>query len=223
MSAIEDREDKKFLRAAPQALLRPRGRAMLRRIEDATYRLLISEPSSSFTVERVASEVGASVGTVYRYFQDKDDLARAVHNEIAARLDEELQSRLQLAGPGVEAVVTALTYGVCDWMTKHWQAMRTLILERPMDQVIQARELATIQKVQTVLSAALECEEDRAAHSDLQRASKLAHSFIFGPFMITALSPEQEDLHALCDDIIRTCLCYLCGSRPPMRAADEIG
>lgn len=200
------------LRVPPQR----RGQIMLEKIIDSTCQLLMEEPSSSFTVDRVAAEVGASVGNLYRYFRDKNELARVAHSRIADRLDQSLNSRLQATGPEIENVVTALTYGIADWMARHWRAMRTLIFERPMDPVIQARELETVRMVQKTLYATLERDAGRIAHSDLRLASTLAHRFITGPFMVAMLSPEPdvlgiepENVWALCDDVIRACLGYL--------------
>src|SRR5829696_6862810 len=66
------------LRNAPQ---QPRSQAKTGQAVDAADRLLAREGANAVTTTRVAAEAGIAVGTVYRYFPDKE----ALFDALAAR------------------------------------------------------------------------------------------------------------------------------------------
>jgi AcrR family transcriptional regulator len=63
------------LRRSPQ---QQRSRLKLRRVLDAAEELLTSEGASAFSTVRVAETAGISVGTLYRYFHDKESIVEAL-------------------------------------------------------------------------------------------------------------------------------------------------
>ncbi len=66
------------LRTAPQ---QPRSQAKISQAVDAADRLLARDGASGVTTTRVATEAGIAVGTLYRYFPDKE----ALFDALAAR------------------------------------------------------------------------------------------------------------------------------------------
>lgn len=53
------------------------------RVLEAGRRLLSEEGAASFNTNRIAAEAGISVGTLYSYFDDKTDIARAIIEVVA--------------------------------------------------------------------------------------------------------------------------------------------
>jgi AcrR family transcriptional regulator len=63
------------LRRSPQ---QQRSRLKLRRVLDAADEVLATEGASAFSTVRVAEAAGISVGTLYRYFPDKEAIVEAL-------------------------------------------------------------------------------------------------------------------------------------------------
>lgn len=73
---------KNSLRTKPQ---QERAIATINSILKASKRVLLSEGYEKFTTNRVAAESGFNIGTVYRYFPDKENIILKLYTE---RLDE---------------------------------------------------------------------------------------------------------------------------------------
>jgi len=78
------------LRNAPQ---QPRSQAKIELAVDAADRLLARGGANAVTTTRVAAEAGIAVGTIYRYFPDKEALFDALAARCLARF-ESLMDRL---------------------------------------------------------------------------------------------------------------------------------
>ncbi len=72
------------LRTAPQ---QPRSQAKIDQAVDAADRLLARDGANAVTTTRVAAEAGIAVGTVYRYFPDKEALFDALAARCLARFE----------------------------------------------------------------------------------------------------------------------------------------
>jgi AcrR family transcriptional regulator len=110
-----------------------RSRAMVERILDAAVRVLTSAGYGQMSTNRVAAEAGVSVGSLYRYFADKDE----IFAELRARTTDEIMRDLtdtvtRAAGQppriGVRAVVAALVAS----LQRHEAVIRALVNEVPM-------------------------------------------------------------------------------------------
>ena len=58
--------------------IQARSRERLRRVLDAADDLLVTEGADAFTTNRIASSAGIPVGSVYRYFGDKEAIVQAL-------------------------------------------------------------------------------------------------------------------------------------------------
>lgn len=63
-----------------------RGRETVDRIEEEAVRIFFSKGYSNSSMEDVAEAAGVSTGTVYRYFEDKEDLFRLLLSEVEEEL-----------------------------------------------------------------------------------------------------------------------------------------
>lgn len=76
-----------FIQPEPQRKTprQARARATVDALLEATAQVLIERGFARLTTTRVAERAGVSVGTLYQYFSDKTELARALHS---ARLEQ---------------------------------------------------------------------------------------------------------------------------------------
>ncbi|MFE9574950.1 TetR/AcrR family transcriptional regulator [Nocardia sp. NPDC006044] len=95
-----------------------RSRETLAKLLAATEELLTETGADAVTMSAVATRAEVSVGSVYRRFENKDLLLRAVKDRMLARLGDRLTARLQAPTPGLGAVIEAYTTEIVDWMTQ---------------------------------------------------------------------------------------------------------
>lgn len=61
----------------------------------ATLKLLASKGFHGFSIRDVAKEAGIATGTLYLYFEDREDLINKLHGQIVNRVASELQATHQ--------------------------------------------------------------------------------------------------------------------------------
>lgn len=67
-----------------------RSQDTIEKILDTTAQLLIRHGYIGLTTNQIASEAGIGIGTVYRYFADKNDLLIALRDRTSAAMTDEL-------------------------------------------------------------------------------------------------------------------------------------
>lgn len=72
-----------------------RSRATVEAILDAAAHILVRDGYDAFNTNRVAEKAGASIGSLYQYFPNKESLL----GELARRHTLELEARIDLAAP----------------------------------------------------------------------------------------------------------------------------
>jgi AcrR family transcriptional regulator len=85
--------------AGRQRLVEPRqNRALKTRaaLLEAVETLVAAEGSEAVTTTRIAAETGVSVGTIYRYFSDREALLLAAYDATVARIVEQCAAALNV-------------------------------------------------------------------------------------------------------------------------------
>ena len=90
-----------------------RSRAMVERILDAATRVLAGHGYTGMSTNRVADEAGVSIGSLYRYFADKDEIFDELRRRATAGILDELTGAMLAAATlppleGVRHVVSTL-------------------------------------------------------------------------------------------------------------------
>ena len=88
-----------------------RAESTIKVILDATLQLLEAEGAQRLTTNHIAARAGVSIGTVYQYFRDKDDILAALAQQRAGAVRDDI-AQLVISPPGanaVRAIVQALT------------------------------------------------------------------------------------------------------------------
>ncbi|MCW2786035.1 MAG: transcriptional regulator, TetR family [Marmoricola sp.] len=110
-----------------------RSRATVEKILDGATRVLSSSGYAAMSTNRVADEAGVSVGSLYRYFADKDE----IFEELRSRAGDAVLARItgsvtavvgQPARAGVRTVIAALVTA----LEENGPVVRALINEVPM-------------------------------------------------------------------------------------------
>lgn len=102
------------VRAPQQA----RSRETQAKLLAATEELLVEVGVDAITMGAVAARAEVAVGTVYRRFENKELLLRAVKDRMLARLGDRLTARLRPPLADLESVIDAYTAAVVAWMAE---------------------------------------------------------------------------------------------------------
>ena len=116
-----------------KAPVQARSRAMVEQILDAAARVLATSGYAQMSTNRIAEEAEVSVGSLYRYFADKEEIfdqlrQRAADEIIAEITDAITRAAGQPALVGVRAVVAALVGS----LQRHEAVARALVNEMPL-------------------------------------------------------------------------------------------
>ncbi len=85
------------------------------RILNAAERVLQRDGLEGFTIAAVASEAAVSVGGLYGRFENRDELVRAVHNEIMMRYARDMRDLLAGEFTGLEDVLDRFVHAMIAW------------------------------------------------------------------------------------------------------------
>ncbi len=118
---------------------------MVDRILEAAARVLAADGYAAMSTNRVAEEAGVSIGSLYRYFNDKGEIVEhlraRVNEEVLADLTDAILGSLDAdARTGVEQVLVTLV----DGLERHGGVLHALIDEVPLGS--QANTLPEIER-----------------------------------------------------------------------------
>ena len=84
--------------------------ARRQQILEATFRCLAEQGYARMTMREIAAEAGVSVGTLYLYFENKDEMVRALGDEARVETDARLAEQFPDGGPMeiVDAILAAV-------------------------------------------------------------------------------------------------------------------
>ncbi len=110
-----------------------RSRAMVEQILDAAVRVLSTSGYAQMSTNRIADEADVSVGSLYRYFADKDEIFDELRERVTGEIMTDLTEAIaEAAGrppyEGVRAVVASLVAS----LQRHQAVIRALVNEVPM-------------------------------------------------------------------------------------------
>ncbi|MEA5362372.1 TetR/AcrR family transcriptional regulator [Amycolatopsis sp., V23-08] len=154
-------------RAGPQ---QARSRETQTKLLAATEDLLIEVGADAITMGSVAARADVSVGTVYRRFENRELLLRAVKDRMLARLGDRLDARLNGPLADLESVIDAYTVAVVDWMAESGRLLPEIfgVRLRPVPEE-RAEGLAALRR-RLVEAAAPHREEVRLQDADAELA-----------------------------------------------------
>lgn len=110
-----------------------RSRAMVERILEAATRVLGTHGYAQLSTNRVAEEAEVSVGSLYRYFADKDEILTELRQRVTDEIMSDLTDAITEAvgrppADGVRTVVATLVEG----LKRHEAVLRAFVNEQPL-------------------------------------------------------------------------------------------
>jgi AcrR family transcriptional regulator len=99
------------------------------RIDAAALHLFAERGADATPMPMIAEAAGASVGSLYRYYTNKEELVARLYAENYARLAQELD-RAQTQAATARDKIAAMVRFICGFFDREWDLARFLLLEQ---------------------------------------------------------------------------------------------
>ncbi len=99
------------------------------RIDRAALHLFAERGADATPVPMIAEAAGVAVGSLYRYYANKDEMVTRLYAENYAELAAMLD-RAQAAETGAQAKLGAMIHFICGFFDREWDIARFLLLEQ---------------------------------------------------------------------------------------------
>lgn len=137
-----------------------------KQIVDAAVRLMQTKGSHAVSMQAIAKSAGVSVGLLYKYFSDREQIVLAAITRVLEDFRLRVPAAIEEAVDPVHRIIAAFTE-FCEVVDDHRQAVvltyqTSRSLSRSSLQSIQAQELATMQPIIDVVDEAAKKGDLRA-------------------------------------------------------------
>jgi AcrR family transcriptional regulator len=99
------------------------------RIDAAALHLFAERGADATPMPMIAESAGVAVGSLYRYYANKDELVARLYADNYARLAQELD-RAQTQAATARDKVAAMVRFICGFFDREWDLARFLLLEQ---------------------------------------------------------------------------------------------
>lgn len=146
-----------------------RSRASLQKVLNAAEHVLSIGGLDEFTVAAVAEHAGVSVGAIYRRFTGKEQLLKAVKDNLLEQLETGVAEALRAASPGLRAVISAFTRAMAHTFSRYTRAFPELLNGQPAEgaqrglQALETIQRALLESVEPYLEEITQLEPPDAA------------------------------------------------------------
>ena len=176
--------------SGPRPPQQARSRETLSRILAAAEAELVARGADEVTIGAVARRAGVSVGAVYRRFEGKEQLLRAIKDRLLDRLESELATTLTSTLSDLAEVVEVFTGTVADWMVEVGPVLPELVGVRdPSD----AESRAGLPTLLELFAAAAAPHRDQVRRHDPAAALAFIARTISASAMHRALTVQTID------------------------------
>ncbi|MEU8789686.1 TetR/AcrR family transcriptional regulator [Streptomyces sp. NPDC048643] len=182
---MTDRHDRPAPYKEPQ---QARSAATLARVLRAAEEIASSAGLEDMTMTGVAERAGVSVGTIYRRFEDKEQLINALTERMLDRREEYVAEQLRKADPSLPGIMEAYAQALLQSFADSSNLFPELLRARganPSD-----RGFRTIAEVHRLLLEAAAPFADQIRRSDPQRALDTAARALLGACFHNSVRPD---------------------------------
>jgi len=168
------------------------------RIDAAALHLFAERGADATPMPMIAESAGVAVGSLYRYYANKDELVARLYADNYARLAQELD-RAQTQAATARDKVAAMVRFICGFFDREWDLARFLLLEQHVRLKIYSGAANPVDVVYGVLAEGMRRGEVRRLDGVLatalvmgpviQAATFLTYGRLTGP-----LSNAAEDI-----------------------------
>ena len=205
-------------RAAPEiAPVQKRSRESHERILATAERLLTKSGASQLTLAAVSKASGVSIGGIYRRFEDREALIRAIQERVNEKMAQDyltLERDLAAQPETLEARVTYLVASLTTHLRNHMSVIKAIVEASWSDPIVAARgrEMFRIHEKKFV-SALLEFRS-AITHENPEHAAKFCFGSIYelvaSYFGVGGRSADEHGRWStLVGDLQRVCTAYL--------------
>lgn len=156
-----------------------RSRESLDRLMAASERLLRNRGAQEFTMGAVAAEAGVSVGGIYRRFENKRALLRALHEWMISGIERDVAAALHGPLPDLASVVDSYASVLVRVFSTDEQIFQHLFASVGPDPAQMERAQRGLQHSFAVFHTACLRHRDEIAHDDPEQAIAVAFHMIF--------------------------------------------
>ncbi len=174
------------------------------RIDRAALHLFAEIGVAATPVPLIAERAGVAVGSLYRYYENKEDLVERLYAENYAAMADRL-SAVQASEQTAAARIAAMIRLICSTFDEEWDLARFLLLEQHVR--LKHYELAAnpVEVVQQVMADGIRSGELRAMDP------ALAAALVMGPVLQAATFRTYgrltDPLSDIADELVKGCLC----------------
>lgn len=185
MRDMTDQHDRPAPYKEPQ---QARSAATLARVLRAAEEIASSAGLEEMTISGVAERAGVSVGTIYRRFEDKEQLINALTERMLDRREEYMAERLRKAQPSLSGVMDAYAHALLQSFADSSNLFPELLRARgakPSD-----RGGRTITEIHRLLLEAAAPYADEIRRSDPEAALDTAARAVLGACFHNSVRPD---------------------------------
>ncbi|MCX5535974.1 TetR/AcrR family transcriptional regulator [Streptomyces sp. NBC_00006] len=198
-----------------------RSAATLARVLRAAEEIAASSGLEEMTITGVAARAGVSVGTIYRRFEDKEQLINALTERMLERREAYVTEQLSKAEPSLPGVMDAYAHALLHSFADHSNLFPELLRTRgtkPPD-----RGARTITEVHRLLLEAAAPYAGEIRRSDPHKALDTAARAILGACFHNSVRPDpatgEQAQRQYADELSDMAIAYLL--TPDRRGADR--
>jgi AcrR family transcriptional regulator len=161
-----------------------RSTRFLMRVLEAAERILRRDGADGLTMPAVALEAGVSVGGIYRRFQTKQDLLRAIKDRHLSRSDQAMDAAMAREYASLNDVVLQFLTTLIMDSAPGSESLFAIIMEaQGPDPVAKARGAASEEAQRAAFARALQPFRGEIDHPDPDTAIAFAFSMAIATFM----------------------------------------
>lgn len=197
-----------------------RSAATLARVLRAAEDIASSSGLTEMTITGVAARAGVSVGTIYRRFEDKEQLVTALTERMLERREEYVAEQLRTAEPSLSGVMDAYAHALLQSFADNSKLFPELMQARGTRAL--ERGARTITEIHRLLLEAAAPYTDQIRRSDAKTALDAVARAILGACFHNSVRPDPADgeasLRRYADELSDMAIAYLMSPdsrRPP--------
>ncbi|MFD6532482.1 TetR/AcrR family transcriptional regulator [Streptomyces sp. NPDC060184] len=188
-----------------------RSAATLARVLRAAEEIASTSGLEEMTIAGVAQRAGVAVGTIYRRFEDKEQLIAALTERMLERREEYVAERLRAAEPSLPGVLTAYAHALLQSFADHSSLFPELLRTRGTRSL--ERGTSTITELHRLLLEAAAPYTGQIRRSRPRQALDTAARAILGACFHNSLRPDaatgEEARARYADELGDMALAYL--------------
>ncbi|GGZ64399.1 hypothetical protein GCM10010371_24950 [Streptomyces subrutilus] len=181
-----------------------RSAATLARVLRAAEEIASTDGLDEMTITGVAARAGVSVGTIYRRFEDKEQLITALSERMLERREEYVAERLRAAEPSLSGVMDAYAHALLQSFADSSSLFPELLRARGTGSL--DRGARTITEIHRLLLEAAAPYTGQIRRSDPETALDTAARAVLGACFHNSVRPDPAT-----------------GEEARLRYADELG